>query len=670
VPATPRPIAAALLALVLIAHATLAVRTFPSLAAIADDRPVVMVDHALHLYHGALGARFLREHGTTWGYDPHFMAGYPETPVWDSSSNLSILFQSLAGGRYSPAAYKVGLLACGLLLLPLIALAARAVGLAPGATLAAALLAFVYLWTGFPRSLWLSGLFSFITASCAVVYLLGMVVHLPGSPRPRHWAALWLVATLALWAHVTTPIMALGGLVGYLLTGFRRRPTRGRLALVGAAALAVLPNLVWLAPQWRFRRLRTGTGFFMTTDSPLWLPEYLLLQPGDGQWSGLVVALGLVGLVAWWRSGRRVAAATLGGSAVALLLLTALGSLWGPTRMLEPLRFRVPAVLLLSVPAGSAVASGLAAIRRRAGGRGRGAIAAGTAGALAVTLLVLALPTTAKVVLYGLTARSPLVVGLRPEMTALVQRLRRDTDPTARILFEDQLRLLESTDAESTHWTPLLPELLRPEARGFLGGLYAGAFIAHHQGTSFADYQLAGRPLDAWSARDLDAFFARYNVGWAVAWSPLSRWRLDRQPGVVKLGEVARWSTPGRRISEVAYQYQGTTIARASGLDAAQGYLDRPEGRYALYRVDRPRSYFLRGTGRVESATANRVVLRDVTPDAGAAILSLHWLDTWRSDPPVRLSRSPVAGDPVGFVRIEAGRPLPRLVLDNGYGRR
>ena len=71
-----------------------------------------MVDHAIHLYHGALGARFLPEHGTTWGYDPFFMAGYPETPVWDSSSNLSIAFQLAAGGRYSPRAYKLGLFAC------------------------------------------------------------------------------------------------------------------------------------------------------------------------------------------------------------------------------------------------------------------------------------------------------------------------------------------------------------------------------------------------------------------------------------------------------------------------------------------------------------------------------------------------------------------------------
>lgn len=133
--------AGGLLILVLAAHIILSVRQFPSLRAIVDpDAPVVMVDHAIHEYHGALGARFLREHGTSWGYDPFFMAGYPETPVWDSSSNLSILFQALAGGRYSPAAYKVGLLVCLLLTVAAIPAGAWAMGLCGREVAVAALL--------------------------------------------------------------------------------------------------------------------------------------------------------------------------------------------------------------------------------------------------------------------------------------------------------------------------------------------------------------------------------------------------------------------------------------------------------------------------------------------------------------------------------------------------
>ena len=125
-----RPRAAiALLVAVFAAHVIQSVRLFPTPRAFFDnDHPVILVDHALHLYHGALGSRFLLDHGTTWGYDPFFMAGYPETPVWDSSSNLSILFQALAGGGYHPRAYNIGLLACSIVALASIPAGAAATG--------------------------------------------------------------------------------------------------------------------------------------------------------------------------------------------------------------------------------------------------------------------------------------------------------------------------------------------------------------------------------------------------------------------------------------------------------------------------------------------------------------------------------------------------------------
>ena len=58
-------------------------------------------------------------------------------PVWDSSSNLSILF-NLIGGHDDYRAYKVGLLACSLLLPVAIALGAWAAGLGAAEVAAAA----------------------------------------------------------------------------------------------------------------------------------------------------------------------------------------------------------------------------------------------------------------------------------------------------------------------------------------------------------------------------------------------------------------------------------------------------------------------------------------------------------------------------------------------------
>src|SRR6516225_1374198 len=80
-----------------------------------NDRPIVSGRHPLHLYHGYLGARSLAERGTLSCYDPAFQAGYPKTPVFDSGSRPAEMFLSLAGGAYRPAAYKLGLALCCLL---------------------------------------------------------------------------------------------------------------------------------------------------------------------------------------------------------------------------------------------------------------------------------------------------------------------------------------------------------------------------------------------------------------------------------------------------------------------------------------------------------------------------------------------------------------------------
>src|SRR5262245_41466294 len=101
-----RPWSLRLAACVLVAlscgHAWLTFELFPTWQSIINDEPVISVDHSIHLYHGYLGAKFLAGHGTSWGYDPYFMAGYPKTPVYDSSSAPAELFQLLAGARYSP----------------------------------------------------------------------------------------------------------------------------------------------------------------------------------------------------------------------------------------------------------------------------------------------------------------------------------------------------------------------------------------------------------------------------------------------------------------------------------------------------------------------------------------------------------------------------------------
>jgi len=652
----------AILVLVLIfgLHTYRSVRWFPTLASIVDpDSPVLLVDHAIHEYHGALGAKFLRETGTSWGYDPYFMAGYPETPVWDSSSNPAILFNRIGGGE-GFRAYKIGVLVCSILVLVLIASGARAAGLDLGEVAAASVLAYFYDWVGFPMPGWRWGLFAFISACAGVGLLLGLCTRFDRKPGRGSWLALTLAGSALFYFHVTAPVMVIGGLLAFYLTVAGRHGWRWHSAIFAAGGLAVAVNLHWLIPLWKFRALRVGSGFFMTTHSVWFLRDYFLADTMEGRTAVKLLALGFGGLAVWWFRGRRTQAAAFGGSIVALLILFGCGSFWGPTRIMEPLRFRIGLMFLLTVPAGSMLVMASRGFARWIGGA-RGRVA--TALLWLVGLMGWGLFERPLLEDYvkSLTQTWPFVVGFQPEMKELVDLIKTKTDLSGRILFEDQLRVLELTDPESVHWTPLLPKLLEPESRMFIGGLYHMAFIQHHKRASFGDFHLGTRPIDEFSPAELEDYFRTYNIGWVICWSPLSRFTFDRNPLARRLATVRRFSTPGLPPSHNEHEWKA--MVRRAGRDVALKYMLEGERTYSIYQVDRPRSYFLVGKGRLVSVAPNRVELADVQPEGGRVVVSLHWIDSWKAEPPLFLTPQTVFPDPVDFVRIEMSGPVDRVVL-------
>jgi hypothetical protein len=659
-----------LIAGLLVVHAVQSFQMFPTLRSIVDpSAPVLVVDHALHLYHGALGSRFLREHGTSWGIDPFFMAGYPETPIWDSSSNLSILFQWLAGGGYRPVAYKVGLLACLILTLALVPAGAIAAGSSRWESALATLLVWIYFWNAFPIALWRSGLFAFILVSAGLVLLVGLAIRLDARPVLGRWATLTAAGAALFFAHVTAPILVLGAVAGYVPATLRRHG-RGWLPALGLAmVLAVAVNLFWLVPLWQFRAIRTPSFILMSTDTA-WLLWTHYRDPNVDSRLGLIlVVLGIAGLVTWWRAGERerVRAATFTGAALLLLLLWGFGSLWRVTEVLEPFRYRIPLHFLLAVPGASFLVQATASLARARGGGRRGLVRAATAWLVALGLMGGTMPWLFEWCARNLAHRRPLVVTVQPEMRALVRWIQDKTNPSARILLEDQLRLLEYTDPESVHWTPLLPELLGPDARQFIGGLYHGAFIAHHRTASFGDFHLGNRPISEWTADDLTAYFDRYNVGWVVCWSPLSRYCLDRYRLATRVAVLPRYRTFGRPPAK--NEDERRAITALGGKALADRYLSEGEAHYVIYWIARKPSFFLSGEGRFAAVDANRIELADVIPEAGEVVLSLHWFDTWRTDPPLPAEPYPVPGDPVPFVKIRLPGPIPRIILSNDYGR-
>ena len=145
----------------------------------------------------------------------------------------------------------------------------------------------------------------------------------------------------------------------------------------------------------------------MAPTSASFLVGKYLRGDADSRLGLLILAVGASGMVSWLREGRRVQAATFGGAALVCLALALFGGQWSVTRTLEPLRFVVPLHLILTVPAGSALARGTGRMVRAVGNGRRGAMVAAVAWSLALIAAVAAMPGLFRSMVGQLTIRAP-----------------------------------------------------------------------------------------------------------------------------------------------------------------------------------------------------------------------------------------------------------------------
>jgi hypothetical protein len=209
----------------------------------------------------------------------------------------------------------------------------------------------------------------------------------------------------------------------------------------------------------------------------------------------------------------------------------------------------------------------------------------------------------------------PLRLGLPPDYAALVQTMRTETLPAARILWE------ESTKDDSVSAAIILPLLTE---RAFLGA--GGAAADADLGFAvLSNGHLAGRPVTIASDADLEAFCRRYNIGWIVASETQTIERFNRWP----LAECVS-STGTRR----------------------------------LYSVKRTRTFVLKGQARCVTADRFSISLADVVPENGEVVLSMHYQEGLRARPGwVKVDREPDAYDPIPLIRLQMIAPAARVTL-------
>jgi hypothetical protein len=592
-------------------------------AHLLDDQPILSGRHPLHQYHGLLGARAFLSRGTLSCYDPAFQAGYPETPVFDDGSRPAGMLLAAAGGRWMPAAYKLGV--AGLCLLaPCVLLgAARGAGLNRlRACLAAGLGMLV--WWGKPcRDLLDSGDVGLLLATLALLAQVGLLLRFHRAAGPLGVLGVTLTAFLGWFAHPMLMLLSAPLFLLYYFTAGPRHRLLWHVSLAGALAAAVLANLFWLLDWVNYWHLRTP----LNLEAPALTAHTLRAvwqapawgEPADRTLACFLAAAAVVGVALMHRRGPRAAGRLFGSAAVGGLLLAGAAVVWGPLARAGADRLFAPALLFAAAPAAHAVARLLRPVRRWGGWA-----TACLAGGAALAVLTLALPSHRDAWFSRWCGRDALTIGLGPERENVVAVLSEKTTNQARILWEDRR-------GGGPRWTALLPVLT---GRAFVGGLDPDAAI-EHTAIDLVDQTLAGRPLDDWTDADLADYCDHYNIGWVACWSGKTAERFER----------FRRTEPGADAEEAPAEMHDGGLGR-------------------LITLHRKPTFTLHGSAKIQSADSNRVVLTDVRPSGGQVCLSLHHQAGLRVSPSrIRIEPLTDAHDVTPFVRLKLDEAAPVVTI-------
>lgn len=587
---------------------------------LCDDQPVVSGRHALHFYHGMLGAQSLRERGRLSCYDPAFQAGYPKTPVFDSGSRPAELFLIAAGGSYRPAAYKIGLAICTCLVPVLLILASRGFGLGWGLSCAASAVGQLVWWSSPGRALLEAGELDLVIGALAGLVSMTWLVRFDQAPDLVSWLVLLFAGCVSWFAHPLWSMLLIMPLtvIFYFSVGARHR-LGWHVALLGTLVGGLASNSFWLIDWFSHWWIRIP---LRPLDDLIW-PQSLWTQIwsaslwGEAADRALAIAVLVAGALGIWilnETKQRAAARLLGLGALACLTLTVGGMIWRPLSRLGSEQLLVPALWFATLPAMHALGMAIQFVERLAGNPARGAVVG--------CWLVVVTMIGGRYYISPWAARclrtSPLQIGLSQDDQVVLEILGSRTSPDARILWEDQV---EQNGASRS--SPLLPLLT---GRTFLGGLDPETCIEHSY-PSLIDQTLAGRPIQEWTNGELEEFCRRYNVGWAVCRSSAA---------------IERFRT-----------WEGTTSS-----------LPLADGRQGFLFTFKPGSYFLKGKGRVLSADARRITLADVVPDDGQIILSFHYQAGIQASPSrVTVERETDPYDPIPLIRLRLSGPVARITL-------
>jgi hypothetical protein len=589
---------------------TLVSWTFP-IQELFTDTPLFHIDGVYHWYQLHV-AHELASQGRLTGYDPYFAAGHVGGTTLNASAKLpSLLAVALGGVANETIAYKIYVFIAASIAPALIALTGAVLRLPRRAVWIAGVLGLVLWWASGIRWYHTAGMVSFVLAGYLAAPYSALIrqIVLDRSRRLTASVGIGLMGAAGLFLHPLFPIPVTIAVVCYLAAEWPQL-SWNRLVKVFSiiAGISLALNLPWVISMLFADATVVGLSPYQRIVDITILPRELL-----GIWSagsmgaklnaGLLVASFVAAVAAESPTLRRFSMASV-AAWLLLVLFAVVGAALPGVGQLQPNRFSSAAYVFLTVPASIGVL-GIAKMVST-GPWLRKAFAIGAAVIIAGSFSVAAWELTREI------SRKP--VGhygqIPPEVRPIGEQSRwiagwlsRNTTPDGRVLFETSKARVHDNSHMAGYFAVA-------SGREFIGGPYAEMFFA-----GFTDGAAFGRRLEAMTASEFGRMLAVYNVGWIVAHSTDSRRFLAGLPEI-------------------------------EAMDSGYGI--------QTYRVRQPLSYFLAGSGRVQTRDINRIVLADM--QGTEAVIKYHYVRGLVADPPAILEPYWVQGVPKPFIRIA---PIP-----------
>jgi len=591
---------------------------FVPLTGLFNNQPIIEQDWGLHFHHLKSMEAFWHQDRAFWGYNPLFMAGYPSNTIQDLSIKLfEFLALILSIVALTPLQWFKILAFLSIAGVPwLMFFAARNLffdrdDIKSGAALVAALLGTAYWWNSLPREMFFYGMVGYAPASYASV--LGVTLLYRIAKNSSLWSLIhiaWLILALVILPlHVQSIVIFLPAIVALLVVQgnvFRRNLL---IWTAGAAAFSILANLPWLATAFDHRTDDVSSAIvdqlplFTNVDPFIFIKDYL---GPSGYWTfrpsfsekGFRLMLFLLGSRGTWkllRSANRTPGVMLASAWIVLFLLAYFGSLIPFVRSWQPLRFKVPLDLFLTLAASYIVAHGLA--RRSLTPQSYVLPAIGACGLLAFLFNLFETETRATMLLR---------TRIRPELNAIVEWIKKETPAEARVLFE------ESGDEtgfvyDGVYLSSFIPHWTGRELIGGPINLYND----RHHFAEFHSGKLFKQDIQTMTDEQLKDYFHLYNIGAVVAFHPGSIQRLQSVPGLITI--------------------------------------DQRIGPVHLMKVNQPLTWLFKGTGKV-NARLNRLEASSIRGDE--VILKYHWVKGLRGSPELKIVPVQIGDDPIPFIKV------------------